>query len=92
MELGLGSKWDRLNRYRYLRRGEDYRAALLRRKPLLTYIGWLGHQNIGDEALYLAFRDELFKDARLLPHDDVSLLRCLCRFADQRLIILAAEP
>lgn len=86
--LGLRVKWDRLNRYGYLRRTTDYRAALLRKKPLLTYIGWLGHQNIGDEALYLSFRDELFKDALVLPHDDFSALRYLSGLASERLTIL----
>lgn len=86
--LGLRMKWDRLNRYGYLRRTSDYRAALMRNKPLLTYVGWLGHQNIGDEALYLSFRDELFKDALMLPHDDFSALRYLSGLASERLTLL----
>lgn len=88
MGLGLGLKWDRLNRYSYLRRAEDYRAALLRAKPILTYIGWLGYRNVGDEALYLSFRDELFRDALLLPYDDFSALNCLSGLSNERLIVL----
>lgn len=88
MGLELRSKWERLNRYGYLRRTEDYQAALVRAKPLLTYIGWLGYRNMGDEALYLAFRDELFRDALVLPHDDFSALSCLSGFSNERLIIL----
>jgi polysaccharide pyruvyl transferase WcaK-like protein len=88
MGLGLRLKWDRLNRYRYLRRADDYRAVLLRTKPLFTYIGWLGYQNVGDEALYLAFRDELFPDALLQPYDDFSALSCLSGFSNERLNVL----
>jgi polysaccharide pyruvyl transferase WcaK-like protein len=88
MGLGLRLKWERLNRYRYLRRADDYRAALSRTKPLLTYLGWLGFQNMGDEALYLAFRDELFPNALLQPHDDFSLLSILSGFSNERLNVL----
>ncbi|MHB1174964.1 MAG: polysaccharide pyruvyl transferase family protein [Sulfuriferula sp.] len=88
MGFGLRLKWDRLNRYRYLRRADDYRAAFLRTKPILKYIGWLGFQNVGDEALYLAFRDELFPDALLQPYDDFSALSCLSGFSNERLNVL----
>ena len=40
--------------YSYLRGRDDYAAALDANKPLLRYIGWLGHNNVGDEALYAA--------------------------------------
>lgn len=98
MGLGLRLKWDRLNRYRYLRRSEDYRAAIFREKPILTYIGWIGYRNVGDEALYLSFRDELFRDALLLPYDDFSALNGLSGFSNEQLIVLGggtlinAEP
>lgn len=88
MGLGLRLKWDRLNRYRALRRAEDYRGALQPRRPVLAYIGWVGHRNVGDDALYVAFRDVLFKQALTLPHDDFSLLRCLSGFARERLHVL----
>lgn len=88
MGLGLRAKRERMIRYSYLRRTEDYRAALLRTKTLLTYIGWLGYQNVGDEALFLAFRDELFRDALLLSYDDFSALSYLSRFSKKRLIVL----
>lgn len=88
MGLGLRLKWDRLNRYRSLRRLEDYRAVLQLKQPVLAYIGWVGHRNVGDEALYFAFRDVLFKQTLVLPHDDFSALRYLSGFAQERLHVL----
>lgn len=75
-------------KYRYLRRREDYAAVLGQAAPVLTYIGYLGHHNIGDEALFEAFRDRLFTRALLLPYDDVSPLAGLVRFKVNRWAVL----
>lgn len=77
MRLGLGlrSRYQRFplvrfGRYAYLRRWEDYRLAPS--APCVRYIGWLGHRNIGDEALYQAFRSTIAPDALVVPFDDWS--------------------
>jgi len=34
--------------------------------PLINYVGWLGHQNLGDEALYIAIR-KIFRKYSFVP-------------------------
>ena len=84
----LSRAFIRYRKYRYLRRRSDYAAALDAAAPLLTYIGYLGHGNIGDEALYLAFRDQLFNRALVLPFDDLSLLSGIARLKTNRWVVL----
>jgi polysaccharide pyruvyl transferase WcaK-like protein len=84
----LSRAFIRYRKYRYLRRKSDYAAALDSAAPLLTYIGYLGHGNIGDEALYVAFRDQLFSSALLLPFDDLSLLSGIARLKTNRWVVL----
>ncbi|BAY15218.1 polysaccharide pyruvyl transferase CsaB [Anabaenopsis circularis NIES-21] len=38
-------------------------------QPIAGYVGWLGDANLGDEALYLAFKD-LFSEFQVLTYDD----------------------
>lgn len=38
-----------------------------KKKQSIGYIGWLGHKNLGDEAMYIAFK-ELFKGCNILPY------------------------
>lgn len=78
----------RYRKYSYLRRRSDYAAALDSAAPVLTYIGYLGHGNIGDEALYVAFRDQLFSQALMLPFDDISLLSGIARLKTNRWVVL----
>ena len=75
-------------KYRPIRRPADYAAALSAAVPSLTYVGYLGHGNIGDEALYYAFRDRLFQRALVLPFDDLSALTALARLKATRGIVL----
>jgi hypothetical protein len=50
---------------RAFRYWQDYLAV----QPIAGYIGWLGHANLGDEALYLSF-EKLFPQFRLVSYDD----------------------
>lgn len=77
MRLGLGLRnrykrfpLVRFGRYAYLRRWDDYRRAPS--APCVRYIGWLGHRNIGDEALYQAFRSGIASEALVVPFEDWS--------------------
>ncbi|HEY4366345.1 MAG TPA: oligosaccharide flippase family protein [Steroidobacteraceae bacterium] len=88
MQSKLARGIQRYWRYRRIRRGADYAAALSTSVPSLTYIGYLGHGNVGDEALYLAFRDRLFERALLLPFDDISPLAALARLKPTRWVLL----
>jgi len=88
MGFGLRYKWSRFKRYSYLRRAEDYRDALRRSRPVISYIGFLGHRNVGDEALYNAYRDYLFRDALLVAHDDFSPLAALSSLNPNRIVML----
>ncbi|MBN1244233.1 polysaccharide pyruvyl transferase family protein [Candidatus Bathyarchaeota archaeon] len=42
-------------------------------KKALSYVGWLGHQNIGDEAVYFAIRD-LLSEYALTPYNSYNFL------------------
>ncbi|ARN22573.1 polysaccharide pyruvyl transferase family protein [Piscinibacter gummiphilus] len=74
--------------YSYLRGRDDYAAALDANKPLLRYIGWLGHNNVGDEALYAAFKSPLFPNCLVTPFYDLSALSLLSSFKPHKLVVL----
>ncbi len=57
-------------------------AALSLGGPRAAYIGWLGHQNLGDEILFQAHK-VLFPDVNLIPYNSV-VLEPLCRLSRQR--------
>lgn len=42
-------------------------------KKAICYVGWLGHQNVGDEAIYLAIK-ELFREYQLMPYNSYTFL------------------
>ncbi|HEY9667968.1 MAG TPA: hypothetical protein V6C91_14245, partial [Coleofasciculaceae cyanobacterium] len=42
-------------------------------QPIAGYIGWLGHQNFGDEVLYVAFK-KLFAELQILLYTDCKTL------------------
>ncbi|MEM2143745.1 MAG: polysaccharide pyruvyl transferase family protein [Candidatus Jordarchaeaceae archaeon] len=42
-------------------------------KKAICYVGWLGHQNIGDEAIYLAIQN-LFHNYELKPYNSYTFL------------------
>lgn len=42
-------------------------------QPIAGYIGWLGHQNFGDEVLYVTFR-KLFSNLQILLYTDCKTL------------------
>lgn len=86
--LGLRYKLDQFLRYSYLRRCGDYRAAIGGEVPVLSYVGWVGHKNIGDEALFFAFKDHLFKNELVVPNDDFSMLSAMARRSKKRLVVL----
>jgi len=44
----------------------DYFTA----QPIAGYVGWLGHANLGDEALYVGFR-QLFPQFQIISANDV---------------------
>ncbi len=51
------------------------RLAVLEDKNIACYVGgWLGHQNLGDEALYIAMQ-EIFNDTKLIHYDGNRTLR-----------------
>jgi polysaccharide pyruvyl transferase WcaK-like protein len=71
-----------------LRRAGDYAAALSGTKPIFSYIGYLGHGNVGDEALFAAFRDVLFAEALVLPEDDYSFLKVFGNARRRQIVML----
>lgn len=88
--MGYGIKTHLLGyqQYKYLRGPRELSDAMDSRKPLLRYIGWLGHDNIGDEALYLAFKRTLFPDCLLMPFYDLSMTSSLAHFKRRRGVVL----
>lgn len=56
--------------------------------PLIKYIGWLGHQNIGDEGLYMAFKRNIFPECLLMPFYDFSLTSLLSIFKRKKYVVL----
>jgi polysaccharide pyruvyl transferase WcaK-like protein len=88
MGLGIKSRFDRWRRHSYLRRSSDYLAVLQRSRPVLSYIGYLGHQNVGDEALFQAYRDVLFPECLVVPENDFSSLRLFSALRSNRLLML----
>lgn len=50
---------------RAFRYWQDYLAV----QPVAGYIGWLGHANLGDEALYSSF-EKLFSQFRIISYND----------------------
>ncbi len=87
MGFGIKSHLRGHHLYRYLRDGEAYASAFDLRKPLIRYIGWLGHRNIGDEALFDAFR-LLFDNTLITPYYDLSPLSVLAALRSQKLVAL----
>ena len=76
LELGSTVKsrlvcWNRLQK---TRRWIDYGRTLSRSRKVCSYIGWVGHRNVGDEALYQVFRDVLFPKLLMTLDDDFSVL------------------
>ncbi|MDL2337692.1 MAG: polysaccharide pyruvyl transferase family protein [Pseudomonadota bacterium] len=88
--MGYGIKTHLLGyrQYKYLRGRSELGDAMDPAKPLLRYIGWLGHKNIGDEALYLAFKRTLFPNCLLMPFYDLSVTSSLANFKRQRGVVL----
>jgi hypothetical protein len=88
MLFGLRTKAKRFQRHQHLRRIVDYSRLTDKHRICMRYIGWLGHRNVGDEALYFAFRDTLFKDALVVPLDDWSPLAALATLRERQLVVL----
>lgn len=68
-------------------------TSLLSGRPCLGYVGWLGHDNLGDEAMYQAIQGLLSSSCNLIPYRDgrqENLLRWLglsgSRFFDMALV------
>jgi len=81
LQLGLALR-RRLGRWRRLhgvRRWQDYQRAMTGETAVCSYIGWVGHGNVGDDALYEAFRDVLFPKLLMTLEDDVSALSWVAR-------------
>lgn len=55
------------------------RYLLPSHKPKVGYIGWLGHANLGDEALFEAFH-LLFSDVRFLPYKNTAKIQAVERY------------
>lgn len=55
-------------------------ADYVRPQRTLGYVGWLGHRNAGDEALYDAI-DRLFGDVALLSYNDAAPIELLAHAA-----------
>ena len=45
-------------------------------QPIAGYIGWLGHANLGDEAMYLSFK-KLFPGYSVLTYDDTHAIELM---------------
>lgn len=88
MGLGIKTHLQGFRRYRYLRTPAAWARARRPEAPLLKYIGWVGHRNIGDEALFAAFRDHLFRRAFVLPYYDLSPLSVYGSFKRSRSVVL----
>lgn len=88
--MGYGIKTHLLGfrHYQYLRGAGQLGDAVDAEKPLLRYIGWLGHQNLGDEALYLAFKRALFPNCLLMPFYDLSVTSSLAHFKRRKYVVL----
>jgi hypothetical protein len=78
MELMIRRRVRRFRNSWHLRDWRDYRKHR-DAEQLLRYIGWAGHRNVGDDALYLAFKRQLCGRALLLPIDDASPLSMRAR-------------
>lgn len=88
MGYGIRSHLKGHRLYGYLRGRDEYSAALDPSKPLLRYIGWLGHNNVGDEALYAAFKSPLFGNCLLTPFYDFSALSAIASLKSRKLVVL----
>lgn len=73
MESSIRRRLRKFRDHWHLRDWRDYRKQR-DAEQWLRYIGWAGHRNIGDDALYLAFKRQLCGRALLLPIDDLSPL------------------
>jgi hypothetical protein len=73
MESSIRRRLRRFRNYWHLRDWRDYRKQR-DAEQLVRYIGWAGHRNVGDDALYLAFKRQLCGRALVLPIDDFSPL------------------
>lgn len=88
MGYGIKTHLKGYRQYKYLRGAAELGDAVDGQKPLLRYIGWLGNQNIGDEALYLAFKRVLFPQCLLMPFYDLSVTSSLAHFKRQKYVVL----
>lgn len=86
--LGIRSKWTKFRRYAYLRSYSDYWALISGKAPVFRYIGWLGNRNVGDEALYEAFKLHHKGRSVVLLEDDFSLLTFIAKLRKDVILVL----
>lgn len=67
-----------------LRKEQAILKALAGKEPLVSYIGWTGHNNLGDEILYEAHQ-ALFPGVRFVPFRSHPLAALYCRLRGRQL-------
>jgi polysaccharide pyruvyl transferase WcaK-like protein len=88
MGYGIASHLRGYRQYQYLRGAHTLGDAVDASKPLIRYIGWLGQRNIGDEALFLAYRRALFPGCIVTPYYDLSVGTVLARMKRRKYVAL----
>lgn len=86
--LGIRSMLAKYRRYAYLRSNSDYWAVISGKTPIFRYVGWLGNRNVGDEALYEAFKNHHKGRSVVLVEDDFSPLTLIARLRKDEVLVL----